>query len=433
MNRETIKSIVLAALVILSLIQTYSIWTYQGNFEAKSAAESPNIKPIAPENDLNFSDVVKPFQLLHINADDKSVLGSYGTMVDTVYNKVLNMKWTVNISDNVPSQYDAYEMVFPAPLIMETIQTLFDFGQRKTTIRQDWLIDRIRIYQLESQTLLAFMDANEDVKFTATSPDVLFKKDGDYYDKNFYPCHRVALKGKVVYIPKTALTLEKLTYPFTLVDIKEFKPIFFNNLLRTYYSHGAYTDGNSLLKQDDDSYVLRYVNPATGGNTVISDPIYKGYSFIDSHSGWTDKNFVYDYFDSRPEDNEDSVDFRLMRKGLPVYSVSAYPSEAMISLSWENGILNKVDRTLIKIGGSALSSEPETIYSGEDLLAILSSSHILSKFLEDLRIGYRMEINASSHLVNLVPDWFFKTNGQWVSLEDYISRTSQGNGKGDGE
>ena len=429
MNRETIKSIILAALVIISLFQTYSIWTYQGNFESKDADNAPNIKPIDPENDLSFSDVVKPYQLLHIvnQGQDQEILGTDKSIVDTVYNRALGMKWSINVSYTAPQSQDSYELVFPAPVKLDTIQTLFDFGQSKTTMRQDMLIDRIGIYQQGTKTIMAFKDGDETVKFTATSPEIIFEK-GIKYDKDFQPYEPVLLRSKTVYIPLTKPNYDRMTYPFTLVDIKEFKPIFFNNLLKTYYDKGAYTDGDSLLKQDDDGYVLKYVNPATGSNSVLGDPIYQGYSFIDSHSGWTDKNFTYDYFESRPGDNQDSVDFRLTKRGLPIYRVTDFPAESMISMTWENGILYKVDRTLIKIGKDALSSEPSTVYSAEELKASLLKAHVSMKGLQDLRIGYRMEINSSSRLVNLTPDWFFKIQDQWFSLSDYEFKITPPNG-----
>ncbi|MGV3488717.1 MAG: YycH family regulatory protein [Tuberibacillus sp.] len=433
MKREMIKSIILAALVIISLMQTYSIWTYTGNFEPKKTGKIQNIKPINPESDVQFSDVVRPYQLIHMVNDDK-MLGTDAQIVDRVYKEALSMKWKTNLGEAIPNDADSYELVFPSPLKLATIQTLFDLGENKTTLRQDWLIDRISIYQQRTQTTLAFKDVNETVKFTATSPGVIFKKGVDY-DKDFKPYERVILREKHVYIPSVRVTYQKFTYPFTLIDIKEFVPILFNNTPGSY-SHGAYTDGDSLLKQDDNGYVLKFINPATGGDSVLGDPIYQGFSYIDSHKGWTG-NFTYDHFESTPSENQDQVDYRLTlsQNSLPVFSsVNDFPAESVISITWENGILYKLDRPLINIGNTAYSSDPsEMDYSGKDVLTFLKNDHISLNGLQDLRVGYRMEINPSSRIINFYPDWFYKTGDQWKSLDDLLAKNTPDKNGGEKE
>jgi regulatory protein YycH of two-component signal transduction system YycFG len=437
MNRETSKSILLAALVILSLFLTWSIWTYQGNFESKSAENAPDIKPIDSEHDPNFSDVVRPYQLTHFTNKKNGLLGTDNRdVVDLVYREILNVKWTMAVGvPNVQNEQSSYEMVFPAPVKLDTIQSLFDFSSSKTSLRHDWLIDRVSIYQQKTQTVLVFKGVDETPKFSATSTEMALKdvEDKENINKYFSSYKEIQIKGKQVFIPIKSIQYNELTYPYTLVDIKNFKPIFFSDPEKTYYSNNAYSDGDSILKQDDNNYVLKYVNPATGGNNVLRDPIYQGYSYINSHKGWTDI-FSYDYYDSRLGENVDSVDFRLTAEnGLPVYSVSGFPAETLISLTWENGVLYKLDRTLLNIG-KQYDSKPKTIYSWDDVQAILKIGHIPVNGLQDLRVGYNMDINAKQQIVTLTPDWFFKTNDHWQSLQAVAAKNSpaqSNNGGGD--
>lgn len=438
MNRETSKSILLAALVILSLFLTWSIWTYQGNFESKDADKPANIQPIDPENDPTFADVVRPYQLIQIKNNPEAVLGSDNLdVVDSFYKEVLSVKWTTSVGIPNTNDLDSYELVFPAPIKLDTIQTLFDFGQSKTSFHHDWPINRISIYQLKTQsgmtTLLVFRSGDE-ARFSATSTESVLLDSNSKGDLNKYfnPYLSVQIKGKHVFIPNKSLKYPKQTYPFTLVDIKDFKPIFFSDLLKTYYDKNAYSDGDSFLKQDDNGYVLRYVNPPTGGNSVIRDPVYQGFSFIGSHSGWTD-DFIYDYSDSRMDENQANVEFRMTNDGLPVYSVTGFPSEAaLISLTWENGFLYKLDRSLINVGKSDLDQDMIPLYSGDQVKTILENGRVPIKSLQDLRIGYRVEVNSSQRLVNFTPDWFYEIGDQWTSLTDFENQNAPSTGQDGG-
>lgn len=428
MNRELIKSIALTVLVVLSLCLTWSIWTYQGNYSAADTEKTLEVVPIDPENDFSLEDVVKPNQLIHFSkSDEGDVSGTISKeYVEPVFSRIIKAKWTADsIGNNNPPKAvsDSYELLFPAPVTINTLQALFNLKTNDAPLPQNKLIDRFVVYRyMPKATAIVFKDSDEDTVFYATTTELDMENIEDEIGKGHFKRYfAVKLRNKRVYLPEEPVRFQRLVYPYKLINLEAFKPILFANPDKTdYYSDKlTFSDGISQLKQEGN--VLKFFNPATNGEAAIRDPIIRSFQKVSSHKGWTD-SFIYDQFTSNPAEGEENVEFRLVRNDLPVYSRTD-PYESVIAFTWENGSLYKLNRTLINVGSNPYSNEKsDPLPSGRSVLDMLEQAHLPLQNLDDLQLGYVMDVDEDQRLVTYTPDWFIKKGDDWESLTSYLNR-----------
>ncbi|MDR4399002.1 two-component system activity regulator YycH, partial [Bacillus atrophaeus] len=105
MKRENIKTIILSILVIISLVFTWSIWTFQPNFMEGSTSTKSTVREKYKIEKVSqkLSEVVKPREIfIHDN-------GAHYKVDDSdLYNKIWNdlPRWDVKAIKDISDQYD---------------------------------------------------------------------------------------------------------------------------------------------------------------------------------------------------------------------------------------------------------------------------------------------------------------------------------------
>ncbi|MFC4619674.1 YycH family regulatory protein [Camelliibacillus cellulosilyticus] len=435
MTREFGKSVLLALLVLLSLVLTWFIWTYQGDYESIDPNQSQDIPKIDMSYDL--SEVIVPYLLIHKSPNAFNGSMQQSLVDNAIYKELLKAKWTIDVGTNNPPKQngDSYELLFSAPVTMDTINELFNFTQTKTRSHVDLLIDRLELYQDTSMnhSVLVFKDGDGDPRFYATSGNLAFKKVKSWVEKaNLMPYYRVNFNNKRAYLPAQRQKIDGYVYSYQTVSMDRFKPIFFNDPDKVSYDKKkqVYSNESSLLESYND--ILKYVNlSATSSDKAMpSDPIIQSYNFIESHQGWTD-DYMYFGLDKNLVNGENgkadsTVTFRLSEGGLPVFNTNL-GDKATITMTWMNGQTSpqKVTRTLLNVADSSYQSNPEDVPSAKEIVESLKAVNTPINRIENLVIGYRMELDTGQHVVKYHPEWFLKKNGQWWSVSDYIKNANR--------
>lgn len=435
MTRELGKSILLVVLVGLSLTLTWSLWSYQGDYAPMNSSEPTKITDIA--SSYNPNEVIKPYQVVRFNSENRELMGKVGNGGDSLYKLIISAPLTVqsHLPEKFPNSTGySYELDFPTPVSSTTIKTLFNFNQQNlSTVSQDWLIDRVEIFQTDeksSNAYIVFKDEEGNPKFLAKGDiDGLIsynsdaQKSGDWLNYT-----RLQLTNRSIYIPNEPIkSFSSESRLYSLVGFELYKPILFSDPRQVVYSGNSYSDGVSQLV-NRQKLVMQYYNTIpsySGSSSTNFDPVFQSYQFINNHKGWTN-TFNIDDYTSYPAKAESKVTFRLTENGLPVFSSDDYPYdiESEISLQWNSGELSQLYRTLIEIGVSYQKTK-KTLASPLETIKLLESTGTFKlSSINDFRLGYEMTVNQDDQSVTLIPTWYFAQDGTWYSVTDYLNSHS---------
>jgi len=440
MMRESIKTILLSALVLLSFFLTWNIWTFQGDFEE---VEPPSLNnQVSIDTGYNLNEIVKPYQFLI--EDNRAIYGTVDQVeIDKMFDTLLNAKWTVPVSNSINEKNLSsreYDLLFPAPITAEIIKSLFSFTNTKDTINiPTTAVSRMALFVNDgsgrgrNDTTIVFKDQAGKNIFYATSRNFSVNKISSLsgeLGEDWVPYSRVTLRGgKEVFLPINPIELDQKKFLYEPVQMEKFERILFPDLSSVQEHNGVYSDGVNTLSQDQD--VLTF-NSSPGSQNISQDQdmdaIYDSWENINSYQGWTD-HYMYDGYTPKPASGVSEVDFRIMVDDLPVYSLTN-KYQAMIHLKWNRGQLLEQNRTLINLNTVAFSNNDEKkLSSGQEVLQLLQHDDISLKDVQDIRMGYVMVQGAEAQIVTMIPAWLYKKNDEWYLLStgsEDVNQSKQG-------
>ncbi|MFC7395070.1 YycH family regulatory protein [Scopulibacillus cellulosilyticus] len=427
MTRETGKTILLTILVLLSVVLTWNIWFYQTEYKS-SKSPSDSVKNVAIADSKSLKDVVKPDLAVYYHNNDmfgvtksESVSKVYSLFRKATFTNV----YPIYGQHSIPARggNNGYEIVFPAPVTINTLQKLFNFDSEDLSVQNNLMIDRIEIFKSatnNNQVMALFKTEKDNAAFYAAVKGLNVNNlYTSFSNANLVPYYKQPLRVKTAYLPAVKTKVKSILSFYDTVSFTDFVPILFSDPDNAIYSKGSYSDGSHQLEKSGN--VLQYVNPAIGDtSTDIEDPIIHSYDFVNGHKGWTD-DYIYDGISQNPSSEHQEVNFRIMTGDYPIISTEVYPNQylCLINLNWKDNELQKLNRTLLNLNPID-TREPQTLASGQEVLHLLKTkASIKPKDIEDLRIGYRLRtVSDSDSSINLVPEWFYKQKGKWYSVLD---------------
>ncbi|MBS4189860.1 hypothetical protein KHA94_06540 [Bacillus sp. FJAT-49705] len=426
MTYENIKSLILVILVGFSVLLTWSIWTYQPNYEIMEKAKTVQEVEISAPKDAK--EIIKPDRIYYHYDKDRH----YGTIDPNEIEKVMAeiSRWDFSDFVNISSQIKNYSsfihnpgnavILFPDSIPTEFFRTIINTKEKKIP---EFYFDRIVIDLEEVQKDHGFVyfvsTENEEVYRSHVSASFVhnfrnsFFKNAEYSLKyaKYFP-YKTG-NDRILFLPVEETKMQRYQYLSTPLDSEKFMNALFKNPSVVQKNHPTsgeeYTNGSSLMRVNDDESTLQYINPVENNeSSFISNNLLKrSIDFINEHGGWTDNyRFV-----SMDELNH-QVLFRLYDdKGYPVFSEESGISE--ISQTWGQNEIYKYFRSNFSIGSRVEASEM-TLSSGEEVIQFLESEGYNMDNLEDLVLGYTMEKNA--RILYLEPSWYYRYNHTWSKL-----------------
>jgi regulatory protein YycH of two-component signal transduction system YycFG len=430
MKYENSKSVILTILILVSIVLTWNLWTYQPNFEMM---ENGNVvAEVTLKEKQELHKIIRPdLALFHSNGDH------YGTTHAVDLDKIMGeiRKWSFydvrnyteeveDIKELVHGNGNA-ELVFPAEVPIEIYRSVLKFEEKRIpAFNFNRIIINVENSEKEEGTVYFISADYQQVFVSHISPGLLndfnrnFFKNTEQYQPYFA---YEATEQRTVFIPDGHLEMIEYTYLPVVLNSEAFKEALFDP---SFVQRGTvsgveeYSDVSSKMTVNHDTNMLLYVNPTRETDYVDNayDLLMRSIDFINGHGGWTDP---YRYVEK--DVKRKSVKFRLYSTdGYPVFNESGMSE---IQEVWGRDEITKYVRPNIALE-LPLTTEMEnvTLPSGSEVMGYLKSrKNFKPELLEQLVLGYEMKKDTGvNKLILLEPAWFYRYNQSWgqITKED---------------
>jgi len=433
MKLETVKSFVLFVLIGVSVLLSYTLWSYQPNSDMTLGGE-------IVDNEMDaggFSDKIKQSMVKPTDIIFHSPNGYYGFIKandrDALYEQM--QSWVVtNFSaggaENYATSEQGVELIFSDEIPMEIINSLFSFGT-DDTVFPSWSMNRIFISFIDESKSLNVEFISSDNNDTATavindtaSYDQLWTTLTSLDDETLTEYVAINEESSAIYIPAGKVSLPN--YSITPADINPnlFVNILFSNpaVVRETNSQSigeTYFTDSRQMSVYNDRLRMEYVNhgiPSSDEQTFFSETelLDRTISHINSHSGWTGD---YRLEDINSESNR--VSFQKYYNGYPVFSNSRLSTIQQRWALQQNGLqLIEYDRPLFHFDNE-FSNEVKSLISGESLIDYLeNNTGSTLENIQDLKVGYELQYRneQTNEYIQLDPAWYKKENNSWQKI-----------------
>jgi regulatory protein YycH of two-component signal transduction system YycFG len=441
---ETVKSIVLTTLVLISIILTFGLWTYHPKYDVLQNDEY--IQHVSVSNtQVDTAMIVQPSQILiHKNN------AHYGIDKDEEKNEILKeiKKWTIDdfedISSTIPTgkflsflyEKQRLELVYPDSIPIDVYRSIFQIKDKGI---KNVYFDRIVIPLANKNELSVYFISTEKRKvYKALASDVTLSEINKLTEEiDRYPRYfpYAVSETKQIYLPEEEVVMDRLQYYTDELDPDKFKEALFSDpsfVKKDLITFGEeYTDGSRLMDVDFLQRMLLYVNPAarmenSDGNEQNENLIQKSIDFVNEHGGWTDM-----YHFAKWNKEERKVVFRLTVNGCPVFN--EYGMSEIVQ-TWGGSDLVKYQRPLFRLEIADRAHVPKTLLSGHGVIEKLEKIKGLRKGLvKDITVGYElMKDPEREKVIILEPAWFYLYGQTWkkVPIDDQDLEKRGGNVNG---
>ncbi len=431
MNYENIKSVILTILVLVSILLTWNLWTYQPNFETMEKGNT--LEEVTVREKQDVQKIVRPDQILfHVKG------AHYGTNNTDELDRIIKeiSKWTFldikNVTEKVGNikalahSAGNAEIIFPGEVPIELYRSVINIeGKKIPAFNFNRIIINVDNPEKEYGIVYFVSEENQQIYISHISANNL----NEFY-KSFYKyASRLprffafeATDKRTIFLPENDTEMMTYKYLPVVLNSEEFKGALFSDpsfVQKSSIPQGEeYTNGFSKMTVNNDTNILRYVNPTAEDNYIASsyDLVKRSIDFVNEHGGWTDSyRFV-----SKTEYKR-TVIFRM-------YSITGFPvfngrGLSEITQVWGRDEINSYTRPNIALE-LPLTTEMQKVTrpSGHEVLEFLiKQKNFKPELLEEVVLGYRMERDSEENrLIILEPAWFYRYDKTWreISLDD---------------
>ncbi|MDY0409910.1 YycH family regulatory protein [Virgibacillus soli] len=435
MKIEVVKTYILVVLVAISLILTFTIWTYKPNFDAIIDPKDKYINEEEFHLDGEVQtkkDIITPESIIFQNA------GKYfGFINPNEQNKLYEdmQTWAIydfklDESHRIPDDNFQVELRFPDTLPMEVLPSVFSFNEEPESL-PSWSFRRVMITFNDSKSIMYFHFLSIDGQRQATATvnnvtkyDLLKSYATNIDDFEEYTVFEDAKTP--IFIPKHEKDAVRRSFTINMMNPKKLVNAMFYDpsLVSRNLSNediAYYTDGKRQMLVSPDRRYMEFTDPIQEDEIGLLRPldvIDKSLANINEHKGWTN---IYKLDELDMQKNR--IKYLMYYAGYPVFNTSLTAIEQV----WQGQSLFQYKRPLFKLNNSIVG-EPVTLPSGQKVKQYLKgrTKYKLDQ-IEDIRIGYGVsyEDNAS-YIMILDPAWFIKYNGNWIAINPDETADSRG-------
>ncbi|WP_186671917.1 YycH family regulatory protein [Sporosarcina sp. BP05] len=418
---ETVKSIVLFLLVALSIILTFSIWTYSPRYE--TIEQFPPVD-ISIGGKKKIDEIIKPYKVL-FNFDDVLKGTTDSDKIDRIMDKITDWKiaditpvdenfTTEDISTFLrkPNRFTVFFQseiplsVYDSVLTIEEPTPEISFNQ----IVVEWKPDNnaMTVYFVSKVNKKLYSGKVKAEDYQSLDNSILTKGRELQEYKEVKP-------DSSSYLVVSAEPVETIKYTFLEdeVPINKFRDALFSDANAVRNSqvgihHEELADDHALMNVYTEKKTFKYVSPSADSRelAIPSELLINTINFVNVHGGWTDE-FRFTYMDAKTR----FVRFRLYLNGLPVYTDSS--SSAEILQKWGKNRIYSYARPYYRLNSQyPAKTEVELLPPGTDIAERLRKSDMLDlDAVEEITPGYFMKYKPGLFIME--PAWFYLINGNW--------------------
>ena len=417
-------SAVLYTLVAVSLFLTVRILSTPsaiGLGQNSTTSVSANLT-----NTKKIEDVFAPIRMI-VHTDKRIYLTQTPEIMQSV-NDLLGesvLEGIEGVSTYTQVDYDALilspsqvEIRFAEEVPLELLSRYF------TNLQEDYYdngIDRIILNSKEGDPVYLLNDETKQV-FTTARPENLLQPLVDLYEgqkEAYMEVESYQSESAISYLPKEAITVQKLVYLVEKPSNSYFIDLLFNDTTDLKDNGNdefvSYSDNISELSIDKATGQLSYYRNILDAEELPDYRLIRdSFHEIKMLDNWTNPFYFYGF-----DEETDNVYYRRYVNGYPIFGEVDY---GLTRIHMSGSSLTEL-QFLTQVIQTPLTDRGEevTLLSGTDLLAALDAGGYSSQEIQMIALGYDWTFSEESNrLVNLTPKWFIHINGVWKSLDQWI-------------
>jgi regulatory protein YycH of two-component signal transduction system YycFG len=419
---EPVKSIVLILLVVLSILLTFSIWTYSPRYEVSEPSPPVDVS-IAEKKKV--IEIIKPYKTV-FNFDDTLRGTTDQTDIDGIVDEML--EWKISNIALVNNNFLAEDL---SKLLRKKNRfTLYFHGEVPLTVYDDVLkVDETNVPEiLFDRIVVDWNPANSemDIYFVSRANKMLYSakakaEDLRSFNQSILPKARELAayrdvnpkSSSFIAVPTGPVETIRYTYIEDENSPNQFRDALFSDPNAVWRSPVGSNkeelgDDHALMSVDLERKTLKYFRRATESRelAIPSELLLNTINYVNEHEGWTDE-FRYTFID--PESR--TVKFRLFLNGLPVYTDSSSSTE--IVQRWGKDQILSYKRPYYTLKNPIVVAN-ELLPPGIDIAERLSKLDTLNfDAVEEIAPGYFMKHDLEKGIFILEPTWFYLLKGNW--------------------
>ncbi|KIL42860.1 hypothetical protein KP77_34900 [Jeotgalibacillus alimentarius] len=422
---ELLKSILLSLLVVLSLLLTWNVWSYQPADDPYDESET-TVENVSIASERSPDELIQPSRFL--------VHGEVAVSGTTDENNIATLteqmdKWNIyNVQQNASFNEEEFKEIVHGPNRIEVLYpTEIPFGAYRdivtfenSTLPED-TFDRIVIdVSGEDDTPFTLYFVNYDnrvvyeARVDATHLEALNNAIVSNAAATYSPYFAHEAGDRTIYLPVERREYLQYRYKMSVIDVNLFRRALFQDpdavtMNQLGASRDQYVDQSNLMEVNRNHNTLSYVNPSAELSTVgrPGELFQKSRRFVNEHEGWVDDYHLYDLDGMQQE-----VTFRMHMAGMPVFNDRG---AAEIYQNWGETRIHRYTRSLLT-EQFPLPEDYDSVPLGSGYDAIEAIEKIEDyepENLEDVRIGYYMTKDSNDNIYTFDPVWYYKYNGSW--------------------
>lgn len=440
MNKESIKSAILAVLVIISLFFTWNVWSLRPSNEELQNQILVERDPIAEKTKRLF-EVVKPQQLfIHDNETHYSTLNSDD--LNSLWREMQGWKYNYSNERGFSTSFTKgdleqlihedvrgnLELRFYEEIPLEIFQSMIEWD---TEINGITSFDRILLKVAKANEVQkVYFVSDQDMKIVelTVNHEEASHFVSDLYEKRgeFDP-YFVFNSGETneILLPEREVNLFSYKYLFEDIEGERFKETLFSNprIVKqdADISKNRYTDGTRELSIFPSTHSLRYVNPTLRDSNLIEAKtlVEQSIAFINDHGGWTDDYVLYDILE-----NDQEIEFIMTIESIPVINSNEEPfGPTKISQRWGQNEIAKYERPSYHLKTQFPNGE-STLMSGRAVVEVIKDDERLRKErIKKIYIAYELGASDRQEVVEVSPVWCIELNdGTLIKINEILEK-----------
>jgi len=394
---ERTKTIVLALLVALSLVQSFFLSYNMPNFEGEKRAEGNYLvtDPMGPEEELE--NLIYPEHiLLHLGNDEHTVLAPGTTFYNSILNRLqgrsydsFQRKSASSIDwSTIQKTAEGLELKYNTPVPVKLLQKIMPIAE--DSLFQSESISKMMIYATEetSDVTVLFLTADGERVYESARADLTIQdvKQQVEFGRGWLPYQAV---NSAFYIPEEPLEMVEVVLPFTSYAAEQMqKSLFFDPALTKIIREGdgstIYTDGRRGLQLHSDKQWITFTDATApnDGRSDASSDVIEAVNFVNKHGGWNGRYRLVEVPNesdaasllNSSNTDERTIKFQLYWGSYPIIATSEFRF-GYVQLKMQQGMVTNYERSLLQLDEHAEQKTIRQLPGGDVLLEALQKTN----------------------------------------------------------
>lgn len=439
-DKGKLLNVVLAFLVILSFVLSYSLWTAGRNIGAEETTTGQTARSNVSITTHHASDTFRPTNIaLHGVDDQHQIVMGKSYPLRHLLRDIFEERNLTRINRSTLSNYAEYmgqlqagrwiEFIYNEELPIGLLEQKFVELSRENG---NEFFNRVLINLDDQDRVIFYHTDTETVYIAETSEGEELNIDPFLNEENmtYTGVFPVLLSNNIVYLPQEPTSVPYKSYVIDQLPNSAYIGNFFpDTSLVDRRSNAGITRFIDLTKEvsiNQNIYTLNYLRQ-------ISDPgelepvirFTRSFDQVNRFENWSDTYVLSEYDRQRQV-----ISFQREIEGYPVFSPHGYETITEVGLV-ESGVTHmKLPLRFINTPVSiTMDGAPSRVMiSGQEVMAELNAAVTSREFerIEDITIGYSWdESEESNQFIYFNPEWFILFDGNWMTLDAFLALSKE--------